>query len=75
MLQPVHVGHKSLADYGTLVSRALMQELRRLAEPCDAVVGVRDAAGNYPLPGYGTFGFAWLTLPSGLMMRCTLGSE
>jgi hypothetical protein len=33
VLQPVHVGHKSLADYGTLVSRSLMQELRRLAEP------------------------------------------
>ena len=29
----VHVGHKSLADYATLVSRGLMQELRRLAEP------------------------------------------
>ena len=33
MLPLVHVGRKSLADYATLVSRGLMQELRRLAEP------------------------------------------
>jgi trehalose synthase len=33
VLPLVHVGHKSLADYATLVSRGLMQELRRLAEP------------------------------------------
>jgi trehalose synthase len=33
VLQPVHVGRKSLADYATLLSRGLMQELRRLAEP------------------------------------------
>ena len=38
----------------------LADVVRRLAEPCDAVVGVRDAAGNYPLPGYGTFGFAYV---------------
>src|SRR5881227_4236703 len=33
MLQLVNAGHKSLADYGTLVSRGLMDEIRRLAEP------------------------------------------
>jgi len=33
MLQPVNVGHKSLADYATLASRGLMEEIRRLAEP------------------------------------------
>ncbi|MFL5953009.1 MAG: glycosyltransferase [Gaiellaceae bacterium] len=29
----VNVGHKSLGDYATLVSRGLMDEVRRLAEP------------------------------------------
>src|SRR5207344_3637400 len=33
MLQLVNVGHKSLADYATLASRGLMEEIRRLAEP------------------------------------------
>ena len=33
MLQLVNVGHKSLGDYATLVSRGLMAEIRRLAEP------------------------------------------
>jgi trehalose synthase len=33
LLQLVNVGHKSLGDYATLVSRGLMDELRRLAEP------------------------------------------
>ncbi len=33
MLQLVNVGHKSLGDYGTIVSRGLMEEIRRLAEP------------------------------------------
>src|SRR3954469_11853814 len=33
MLQLVNVGHKSLADYGTIASRGLMEEIRRLAEP------------------------------------------
>src|SRR6476661_9080572 len=33
MLQLVNVGHKSLADYASLASRGLMQEVRRLAEP------------------------------------------
>ena len=33
MLQLVNVGHKSLADYATLVSRGLMDEIARLAEP------------------------------------------
>ncbi len=33
MLQLVNVGHKSLADYGSIVSRGLMNEIRRLAEP------------------------------------------
>jgi trehalose synthase len=33
VLPLVHVGRKSLADYATLVSRGLLQELRRLAEP------------------------------------------
>jgi trehalose synthase len=33
LLQLVNVGHKSLGDYATLVSRGLMDEIRRLAEP------------------------------------------
>jgi trehalose synthase len=33
MLQLVNVGHKSLADYTTLATRGLMDEIRRLAEP------------------------------------------
>ena len=33
MLPLVNVGHKSLGDYGTIVSRGLMDEIRRLAEP------------------------------------------
>ena len=33
MLPLVNVGHKSLGDYRTLVSRGLMEEIKRLAEP------------------------------------------
>jgi trehalose synthase len=33
MLQLVNVGHKSLADYATIASRGLMDEIRALAEP------------------------------------------
>jgi trehalose synthase len=33
MLQHVNVGHKSLADYASLATRGLMDEIRRLAEP------------------------------------------
>jgi trehalose synthase len=33
VLPLVNVGHKSLGDYGTIVSRGLMDEIRRLAEP------------------------------------------
>ncbi|MBD0329699.1 MAG: glycosyltransferase [Thermoleophilia bacterium] len=33
MLQRVNVGHKSLADYATIATRGLMDEIRRLAEP------------------------------------------
>jgi trehalose synthase len=33
VLQLVNVGHKSLADYGSIVSRALVAEIDRLAEP------------------------------------------
>ena len=33
MLQLVNVGHKSLADYATIATRGLMDEIRRLAEP------------------------------------------
>ena len=33
MLQLVNVGHKSLGDYGSIVSRSLVSEIRRLAEP------------------------------------------
>src|SRR5436853_6101915 len=35
MLQPVDVGHKSLADYATIASRGLMDEIKRLAEPLE----------------------------------------
>src|ERR671915_2657195 len=33
VLQRVNVGHKSLADYATIATRGLMDEIRRLAEP------------------------------------------
>ena len=33
MLQLVNVGRKSLADYGSIAARGLMDEIRRLAEP------------------------------------------
>src|SRR5918911_1585441 len=33
MLNRVNVGHKSLADYATIATRGLMDEIRRLAEP------------------------------------------
>jgi trehalose synthase len=33
MLQLVNAGHKSLADYASLATRGLMDEIRRLAEP------------------------------------------
>jgi trehalose synthase len=33
LLPLVNVGHKSLGDYATIVSRGLMDEIRRLAEP------------------------------------------
>ena len=31
MLQLINVGNKSLLDYGTIASRGLMEEIRRLA--------------------------------------------
>ncbi len=33
MLHAVNVGHKALADYATIATRGLMDEIRRLAEP------------------------------------------
>src|SRR6201987_3633044 len=33
MLQLVNVGHKAIADYATIATRGLMDEIRRLAEP------------------------------------------
>jgi trehalose synthase len=33
MLQLVNVGHKSLADYATIATRGLMEQIRMLAEP------------------------------------------
>src|SRR5919106_5070122 len=33
MLPVVNVGHKALADYATIATRGLMDEIRRLAEP------------------------------------------
>src|SRR6266852_8038217 len=33
MLQLVNVGHKALADYATIATRGLMDEIRSLAEP------------------------------------------
>src|SRR5438094_314076 len=33
MLQLVNAGHKSLADYATIATRGLMDEIRNLAEP------------------------------------------
>ncbi len=33
MLQAVNVGHKALADYATIATRGLMDEIKRLADP------------------------------------------
>src|SRR5947199_2376379 len=33
MLQLVNAGHKSLADYATIATRGLMDQIRKLAEP------------------------------------------
>jgi trehalose synthase len=33
MLNQVNVGHKALADYATIATRGLMEEIRRLSEP------------------------------------------
>ena len=35
MLQPVAVGHKTLADYTHIVGRELIAEIRELAEPLE----------------------------------------
>jgi trehalose synthase len=35
MLPPVNVGHKSLADYATILGRGLVAEITRLAEPLE----------------------------------------
>src|SRR3954462_4461797 len=35
MLQLVNVGHKSLADYATIASQGLMDEIKRLGEPLE----------------------------------------
>jgi trehalose synthase len=35
MLQQINVGHKKLADYGSLVGRRLMDQIHRLAEPLE----------------------------------------
>ncbi|TMK69243.1 MAG: glycosyltransferase [Actinobacteria bacterium] len=35
MLQLVNVGHKALADYATIATRGLMEEIRRLAAPLE----------------------------------------
>jgi trehalose synthase len=37
LLQPIPVGHKSLADYTHLVGRALVEEIRELAEPAQGL--------------------------------------
>ena len=49
LLRVLAEGMTGLADY-----------VRALALPCGAVVGARDATANYPLPGYQTFGFAYV---------------
>src|SRR5215467_3225248 len=33
MLQPIAVGHKTLADYASIVGRSLVEEINELAEP------------------------------------------
>ena len=47
MLQLVNVGHKSLADYASIASRGLMDELRRLAEPLQGKRVVHLSATAY----------------------------
>jgi trehalose synthase len=44
LLTPVNTGTKSLADYATIVSRGLMEEIRRLAEPLRGIKVVHLSA-------------------------------
>jgi succinate dehydrogenase/fumarate reductase flavoprotein subunit len=49
LLRVLAEGMTGLADY-----------VRGLAAPCEAAVGIRESPANYPLPGYETFGFAYV---------------
>src|SRR4029453_19204627 len=44
MLQLINVGNKSLLDYGTIATRGLMEEIRRLAAPVEGKRGVHLSA-------------------------------
>jgi len=49
VLEVLAEGMTTLADYA-----------RALCAPVGGTIGVRPSAGNYPLPGYRTFGFAYV---------------
>jgi trehalose synthase len=60
MLQLVNVGHKSLADYGTIAARGLMDEIRSLAEP---LAGKRVAHVSATLFGGGVAEINYTLVP------------
>ena len=70
MLQLVNVGHKSLADYATIATRGLMDEIRRLAEPLEGKRVVHLSATAF---GGGVAEINYTLVP--LMMSAGLDTE
>src|SRR5436853_1761995 len=62
MLQLVNAGHKSLADYATIATRGLMDEIRRLAEP---LAGKRVVHVSATAFGGGVAEINYTLIPSG----------
>jgi trehalose synthase len=70
VLQLVNVGHKSLADYATIATRGLMDEIRRLAEPLEGKRVVHLSATAF---GGGVAEINYTLVP--LMMSAGLDTE
>src|SRR6476646_925873 len=70
MLQLVNVGHKSLADYATIATRGLMDEIRELAAP---LAGARGLALSATAVGGGVAEIQYTLVP--LMQDAGLSVE
>jgi len=68
VLQLVNVGHKSLADYATIATRGLMDEIRRLAEP---LAGMRVAHLSATAFGGGVAEINYTLIP----LMCSAGLD